>query len=179
LRAPDKRLLSPRARKTTAVRYTSQMTSMSRRLGRRFPFSTRVCQVIRFEQTNIGTLGAWATGPQRAGSGLPDSNRTRTGRGSACVAWLKPSLCRRLYQSGARAFTRHLVNTVIEVSLSRHAGDVVLPLKLSPIDAVWADSRETRRPSQPGKHIRRKISPRSIAPVAKPCQNPLRWSPWG
>jgi hypothetical protein len=48
-------------------------------------------------------------------------------------------------------------------------------------------------PSMPSRRTREKLEdrvnrettsevnlrPRSIAPVAKPCQNPLRWSPWG
>jgi len=38
--------------------------------GEDLPFSGRVCQVIRFEQTNLGTLGAWAASPQRPRSGL-------------------------------------------------------------------------------------------------------------
>jgi putative transcriptional regulator len=39
-------------------------------------FASRVCQVVRFEQADLGTLGAWPAGSQRPRSGLSDRNRS-------------------------------------------------------------------------------------------------------
>jgi len=70
----------------------------------------------------------------------------------------------------ARAFTRDLVNTVVEVSLPRHAGGVVLPL---------GGFERNSKAESTGKHIRGQPSAPIDRTRGKTVSKPLALEPLG
>ena len=63
-------------------------------------------KLFGLSKRNPGTLGAWETSSQWSGSGLPDGNRARTGRGPTRAARLRSALG---LQPPLRAVQSHVV----------------------------------------------------------------------